>query len=120
MTWLNVLVHLAVMAYAVRAVCVRLREAQVGRDRRQPSRDHVLALQVGFAATAIAAIAALIADATDGGKSYVYVRTMWELTTTMCVLVAALAVRVMQHCRRMAHRSNKVIRTNGSPENGRS
>ena len=121
MTWLNVLIHLAIMAYAVRAICVRLRDSRIGKDRRIPKADHVIALQVGFTVTMLMLALALMADATDGGKRYAYVRISWELVEILCVVVTGLSLRVLQHCRRMAPRTKKQEQhPRGVPNHGRS
>lgn len=90
MVWLSVTVHLAVLAYAVRAVCMRMRLFRKGKDRRVPREDDVLALQVGFCATVVCFLMALIAQRAS----------MWDMVEIMCVVMAVLAVRVLEHERR--------------------
>lgn len=114
MTWLSVAVHVLVMIYAVRMVCLRMRDCRIGRDRRMPAADHVMALQVGFGANALVFALAVLADATDGGRRFEHVRVLWELSNTLCIAVAALAIRVLLQCRRMGRRrdSQKTLRRN--------
>ena len=48
--WLLVMVQIALATYSLRAICV-----QIGRDRRCPSRDRIIAIRVAYW-TAILAI----------------------------------------------------------------
>ena len=88
--WLLVLAQIVLMTYSLRSVC-----AQIGRDRRCPSRDRVIAIRVAYwtAATVIAAgvVMALTAD-----KRYVFVTEWLYMGCVAASFTAALAIRILQ------------------------
>lgn len=88
--WLLVLAQIVLMTYSLRSVC-----AQIGRDRRCPSRDRVIAIRVAYwtAATVIAAgvVMALTAD-----KRYVFVTEWLYMGCVAASFTAALAIRILR------------------------
>ncbi len=88
--WLLVLAQIVLMTYSLRAVC-----AQIGRDRRCPSRDRVIAIRVAYW-TAAAVIAAGVVMALTADKRYVFVTEWLYMGCVAASFTAALAIRILQ------------------------
>jgi len=88
--WLMVLGQIALMTYALRTIC-----AQIGRDRRCPSRDRIIAIRVAYW-TAAAVIAAGVVMAVTADKRYVFVTEWLYMGCMAASFVSALAIRILQ------------------------
>lgn len=88
--WLMVLAQIALATYSLRAIC-----AQIGRDRRCPSRDRVMAIRAAYWA-AIAALAVGVLMAATADKRYVFVAEWIYMGCMAASFVSALAIRILQ------------------------
>ena len=75
--WLVILTQVLLASYALRAIC-----RQIGRDRRCPSRDRIIAYGVAMALTA--------------DKRYSFVTEWLYVGCIASSFVAALAIRILQ------------------------
>ena len=88
--WLLVMVQIALATYSLRAICV-----QIGRDRRCPSRDRIIAIRVAYW-TAILAIVVGVLMAVTADKKYVFVTEWLYMGCMAASFVSALAIRTLQ------------------------
>ena len=88
--WLLVMVQIALATYSLRAICV-----QIGRDRRCPSRDRIIAIRVAYW-TAILALVVGVLMAVTADKKYVFVTEWLYMGCMAASFVAALAIRILQ------------------------
>ena len=88
--WLMVMVQIARATYSLRAICV-----QIGRDRRCPSRDRIIAIRVAYW-TAILAIVVGVLMAVTADKKYVFVTEWLYMGCMAASFTAALAIRILQ------------------------
>lgn len=88
--WLLVMVQIALATYSLRAICV-----QIGRDRRCPSRDRIIAIRVAYW-TAILAIVVGVLMAVTADKKYVFVTEWLYMGCMAASFTAALAIRILQ------------------------
>ena len=88
--WLMVMVQIALATYSLRAICV-----QIGRDRRCPSRDRIIAIRVAYW-TAILAIVVGVLMAVTADKKYVFVTEWLYMGCMAASFTAALAIRILQ------------------------
>lgn len=88
--WLMVIVQVVLATYSLRAICV-----QIGRDRRCPSRDRIIAIRVAYW-TALAILGYGLAMALTADRRYSFV-TEWIYMGCMAAsFVSALAIRILQ------------------------
>lgn len=88
--WLMVMVQIALATYSLRAICV-----QVGRDRRCPSRDRIMAIRAAYW-TAILALFVGVLMAVTADKRHVFVAEWIYMGCVASSFVAALAIRILQ------------------------
>jgi hypothetical protein len=88
--WLLVMVQIALATYSLRAICV-----QIGRDRRCPSRDRIIAIRVAYW-TAILALVVGVLMAVTADKKYVFVTEWLYMGCMAASFTAALAIRILQ------------------------
>ena len=88
--WLLVMVQIALATYSLRAICV-----QIGRDRRCPSRDRIIAIRVAYW-TAILALVVGVLMAVTADKKYVFVTEWLYMGCMAASFVSALAIRILQ------------------------
>ena len=88
--WLLVLAQIALMTYSLRTIC-----AQIGRDRRCPSRDRIIAIRVAYW-TAVVVIAVGVTMAVTADKRYSFVTEWIYMGCIAASFVAALAIRILQ------------------------
>ena len=88
--WLLVLAQIVLMTYSLRAVC-----AQIGRDRRCPSRDRIIAIRVAYW-TAMLALFVGVVMAVTADKKYVFVTEWLYMGCMAASFVSALAIRILQ------------------------
>ena len=88
--WLMVMVQIALATYSLRAICV-----QIGRDRRCPSRDRIIAIRVAYW-TAILALVVGVLMAVTADKKYVFVTEWLYMGCMAASFTAALAIRILQ------------------------
>lgn len=88
--WLMVVVQIALATYSLRAIC-----AQIGRDRRCPSRDRIIAIRVAYW-TAILALVVGVLMAVTADKKYVFVTEWLYMGCMAASFVSALAIRILQ------------------------
>jgi hypothetical protein len=90
MTYWMVACHVAVMAYALLAVC-----DEVG-GRRSPAPDRISALRAATGTACVLLLTALVADTLDGGRKLAWVRGLWEASMIACIFAAGLAIRILK------------------------
>ena len=88
--WLMVIAQVLLATYSLRAIC-----AQIGRDRRCPSRDRIIAIRVAYW-TAILAIVVGVLMAVTADKKYVFVTEWLYMGCMAASFTAALAIRILQ------------------------
>lgn len=89
--WMLIPVQFALMTYALRAVCW-----QIGRDRRCPSRDRIMALRGAYwCAVAIMAYALLMQWDADGRRFKVVMDYLY-LGCVASSFTASLAIRILR------------------------
>ena len=88
--WLLVLAQLALMTYSLRTIC-----AQIGTDRRCPSRDRIIAIRVAYW-TAAWVIAIGVVMAVTADKRYSFVTEWIYMGCIAASFVAALAIRTLR------------------------
>ncbi len=88
---LLVIAQIGLAAYALRSVC-----AQIGRDRRCPSHNRVMALRAAYWSATGVMLYALIMWGTSDGHRYVIVMDWVAMGCLASSLVAALAIRMLQ------------------------
>ena len=88
--WALVIAQMLLATYSLRVIC-----RQVGRDRRCPSRDRIMAIRAAYWA-AIVILAYGVAMALTADKRYSFV-TEWIYMGCMAAsFVSALAIRILQ------------------------
>lgn len=88
--WLMMIAQVLLATYSLRVIC-----RQIGRDRRCPSRDRIMAIRAAYwAAIAILAYGAAMALTAD--KRYVVVTEWVYLGCMVASFVSALAIRILQ------------------------
>ena len=88
--WLVILTQVLLASYALRAIC-----RQIGRDRRCPSRDRIIAIRVAYW-TAILALVVGVLMAVTADKKYVFVTEWLYMGCMAASFTAALAIRILQ------------------------
>lgn len=88
--WLLVVAQVLLASYALRAIC-----RQIGRDRRCPSRDRIMAIRAAYW-MAIVIIAYGVAMALTADKRYSFVTEWLYVGCIASSFVAALAIRILQ------------------------
>ena len=88
--WLLVITQFALASYALRVIC-----CQIGKDRRCPSQDRIMAIRAAYW-MAIVIIAYGVAMAVTADKRYVFVVEWLYVGCIASTFVAALAIRILQ------------------------
>jgi len=88
--WLVIVMQVALASYALRAIC-----SQIGRDRRCPSRDRIMAIRAAYW-TAMATMAVGAALWLTQDRRYVITTEWLHLGCIAASVVAALAIRTLQ------------------------
>lgn len=88
--WLLVVTQAALASYALRVIC-----RQIGRDRRCPSQDRIMAIRAAYW-TAIVILAYGVAMAVMADKRYSFVSEWLYMGCIASSFVAALAIRILQ------------------------
>ena len=88
--WLMVIAQVLLATYSLRAIC-----AQIGRDRRCPSRDRVMAIRAAYW-TAMLALFVGVVMAVTADKKYVFVTEWLYMGCMAASFVSALAIRTLQ------------------------
>lgn len=88
--WLMVLGQIALMTYALRTIC-----AQIGRDRRCPSRDRIMAIRAAYWTAAVTIVVGIVMAVT-ADKRYTFVTEWIYMGCIAASFVAALAIRILQ------------------------
>lgn len=88
--WLLVIAQVVLASYSLRAIC-----SQIGRDRRCPSRDRIMAIHAAYWTT-IATMAVGAALWLTQDRRYVITTEWLHLGCIAASVVAALAIRTLQ------------------------
>ena len=88
--WLMILAQIALATYSLRVICV-----QIGRDRRCPSRDRIMAIRAAYW-MAIVIIAYGVVMAVTADRRYSFVTEWLYVGCIASSFVAALAIRILQ------------------------
>jgi hypothetical protein len=88
--WLLVVTQLALATYSLRVIC-----RQIGRDRRCPSRDRIMAIRAAYW-TAIAILVYGSVMALTADKRYSFVTEWIYMGCMASSFVSALAIRILR------------------------
>jgi len=88
--WLLVVAQLGLATYALRTIC-----AQIGRDRRCPSRDRIMAIRAAYWTAAVTIVVGIVMAVT-ADKRYTFVTEWIYMGCIAASFVAALAIRILQ------------------------
>jgi len=88
--WLVILTQVVLASYSLRAICW-----QIGRDRRCPSRDRIMAIRAAYWAAIVTLTVGVVLYATQD-KRYVITTEWLHLGCIAASLVAALAIRTLR------------------------